>query len=85
MMVMEDMLKDFLLGEHLLLVGNQVSFPSLTVHATHLLFINKIISVICFIEISFVCTTERSDPFFDSLFTSVCGFYGHMSMENENA
>lgn len=25
MMVMEDMLKDFLLGEHLLLVGNQVS------------------------------------------------------------
>jgi len=24
-MVMEDMLKDFLLGEHLLLVGNQVS------------------------------------------------------------
>lgn len=24
MMVMEDMLKDFLLGEHLLLVGNQV-------------------------------------------------------------
>lgn len=26
MMVMEDMLKDFLLGEHLLLVGNQVSY-----------------------------------------------------------
>lgn len=25
MAVMEDMLKDFLLGEHLLLVGNQVS------------------------------------------------------------
>ena len=25
MMVMEDMLKDFQLGEHLLLVGNQVS------------------------------------------------------------
>ena len=25
MMVMEDMLKDYLLGEHLLLVGNQVS------------------------------------------------------------
>lgn len=25
-MVMEDMLKDFLLGEHLLLVGNQASF-----------------------------------------------------------
>lgn len=25
MMVMEDMLKDFVLGEHLLLVGNQVS------------------------------------------------------------
>lgn len=28
MMVMEDMLKDFLLGEHLLLVGNQVSDSS---------------------------------------------------------
>lgn len=28
MMVMEDMLKDFLLGEHLLLVGNQVSCKS---------------------------------------------------------
>lgn len=27
MMVMEDMLKDFLLGEHLLLVGNQVGKP----------------------------------------------------------
>lgn len=26
MIVMEDMLKDFVLGEHLLLVGNQVSF-----------------------------------------------------------
>lgn len=26
MIVMEDMLKDFLLGEHLLLVGNQVSY-----------------------------------------------------------
>lgn len=26
MVVMEDMLKDFVLGEHLLLVGNQVSF-----------------------------------------------------------
>lgn len=32
MMVMEDMLKDFLLGEHLLLVGNQVSDPITTQH-----------------------------------------------------
>lgn len=85
MMVMEDMLKDFLLGEHLLLVGNQVSSTSLAMHGTNSLFNNEIKSLFCFIEIAFTCTTEVFDPFFDSLSTSVHGFYGHISVENVSA
>lgn len=38
MMVMEDMLKDFLLGEHLLLVGNQVSDTCRVVDLLYLKF-----------------------------------------------
>ncbi|KAK2112756.1 von Willebrand factor A domain-containing protein 8 [Saguinus oedipus] len=37
MLVMEDMLKDFLLGEHLLLVGNQLNFGALSVSFSELL------------------------------------------------
>lgn len=33
MMIMEDMLKDFLLGEHLLLVGNQVNMRNIKMNA----------------------------------------------------
>lgn len=78
MMVMEDMLKDFLLGEHLLLVGNQVSETSLKVHGTSSLINNEIKYIFCFIEIAFICTTELFGQFFDSLSSSVHGFYGHM-------
>lgn len=41
MMVMKDMLKDFLLGEHLLLVGNQVGDIWKTVSSIQLLALLK--------------------------------------------
>lgn len=85
MMVMEDMLKDFLLGEHLLLVGNQVSQILFATHGTNSLFNNEIKSLFCFFVIAFISTTEVFGPFFNSLFNSVQGFYGHTFVENVNA
>lgn len=85
MMVMEDMLKDFLLGEHLLLVGNQVSEIFLAMHGTNSLFNNIIKSLFCYFVIAFISITEVFGPFFNSLFYIVQGFYRHTFVENVSA